>query len=356
MKYLVYPFSNSNYVIKDTLAYYASDIDIIEYVTPKTWIRNISNDTDVTTDFYGKLTSVDSVIFLNSFNNKYMYEDILEKMMHCIECGKDIICCTPIKSSDLKTIEQKTKEKRVAFIYYGIPKMDYFKRRVFQDQDCIVIGIGNMLNGLDDFTIISKLVYRYRVKGYRVTAVSTNSNSGLLGFLPFPIEVLTEDSLPYAEKIKTLNSFFNNIQVLHQPDILIVQLPYGMIKCTDICVEDFGVNAFIVSQSLNIDYFILNTPLEELDTFSFEEMKKAFKYRFGIPLTAIGVENKYINYTDSNEEESIIYEKADEKDVQNYVNFLKSANNEDIYYFNIQSTSEYDMLIEHSINLLSGEE
>ena len=356
MKYLLYPFSNSNYVIKDTLAYYGTDIEIAEYVTPKTWKKSLSNDTDVSTDFYGKLTSVDGVIFLNSSNNKYMYDDILGKLLHCIEFGKNIICCTPIKSSDLNTIEQKSKEKPVSFIYCGMPKMDYFKRRVFQEQDCIVIGIGNMLNGLDDFTIISQLVYRYRAKGYRVTAVSTNSNSGLLGFLPFPLKVLTEDASPYAEKIKTLNSFFNNIQVLHQPDILIVQFPFGTMKCTDVCVEDFGVNAFIVSQSLNIDYFILNTPLEELDTFSFEEMKKTFKYRFGIPLTAIGVEDKYINYTDSNEEESIIYEKANGIDVQNYVEFLRGSNNEDIYYFNIQSSGEYDMLIEHSINMLSSEE
>ena len=128
-----------------------------------------------------------------------------------------------------------------------------------------------------------------------------------------------------------------------------------MLKYSNLCAEDYGVKAFITSQALTIDYFILISPIDDLDNDTYKTMSKTFAYRFGFPIDAVGIVDKIINTSDSNEEEKIVYEKADLQDVNAFVDRLNSSKKHRIQYFNVFDSSAYDTLVGLSIDALSND-
>lgn len=354
MNYLLYPYSDNLSSVVDNISFYSEDINITERVSPIAWKRNIDTKTEVSFDFRGSIEDVDGVIIADTPENKFMYQDLLKKIATSLTSKKHVICCTELQNKDLEELSSVAQSNGVMF-KYTITKMEA-KRDfgVFQRQDCIVVAVGGMLDELDSLATMTNLVYRYRNLGYRVTAVSNNKNTALFDFVPFPSSILNSD-LPHEEIIKELNTFYNELQLLHQPDIIITQIPNGMIKYSNICAENFGVKAYMLSQALSVDYFVLNSPIDDFDDASFDLMSTTFKYRFGFKIDAVGIVNRYINFSDSNEEEKVVYEKAKSSEVKEFVNFLNSTPERKILFFDAQDTSEYEMLVKESIDTLTNE-
>jgi len=188
-----------------------------------------------------------------------------------------------------------------------------------------------------------------------IPGFSNNKNTALFDFVPFPWAILNSD-LPHEEIIKKINAFFNELQFLYQPDIIITEIPNGMIKYSNICVENFGVKAYMLSQALSVDYFILNSPIDDFSDESFKLMSTTFKYRFGFKIDAVGIVNRYINFSDSNEEEKVVYEKAKSSEVNKFVDILNSSPECTILFFDAQDKSAYERVIKDSIDTLANEE
>lgn len=354
INYLIYPYSDNLSSVVDNISFYSDDIKITKRVSPIAWKRNIDTDTEVSFDFKGTVEEVDGVIIADTPENKFMYQDLLKKIALSLAYKKHVICCTELQSKDVEELASDAQSNGVMF-KYAITQMEAKRNYgVFQRQDCIVIAVGGMLNELDSLSVISNLVYRYRKLGYRITAVSDNKNTALFNFVPFPSAILDSD-LPHEEIIKELNTFYNELQLLHQPDIIITQIPNGMIKYSNICVENFGVKAYMLSQALSVDYFILNSPIDDFDDASFKLMSTTFKYRFGFKINAVGIANRYINFSDSNEEEKVVYEKAKSSEIKEFVDFLNSSLEQKILFFDAQDKSVYEMLVKESIDTLTNE-
>lgn len=354
MNYLIYPYSDNLSSVVENISFYSEDINITKCVSPIAWKRNIDANIEVSFNFREAIEGVDGVIIADTPENKFMYQDLLNKLSFSLASKKHVICCTELQNKDVEELASIAQSNSVMF-KYTITQMEA-KRDfgVFQRQDCIVIAIGGMLNELDSLTTMSNLVYRYRELGYRVTAVSDNKNTALFNFVPFPSAILDSD-LPHQEIIKEINTFYNELQLLHQPDIIITQIPNGMIKYSNICVENFGVKAYMLSQALSVDYFILTSPIDDFDDASFNLMSTTFKYRFGFKIDAVGIANRYINFSDSNEEEKVVYEKAKSSEVKEFVSFLNSSPEQKILFFDAQDNSAYEMLVKESIDTLTNE-
>lgn len=88
---------------------------------------------------------------------------------------------------------------------------------------------------------------------------------------------------------------------------------------------------------------------------SFNLMSTTFKYRFGFKIDAVGIANRYINFSDSNEEEKVVYEKAKSSEVKEFVSFLNSSPEQKILFFDAQDNSAYEMLVKESIDTLTNE-
>lgn len=355
MNYLIYPYSDNLSSVVDNISFYSEDINITKRVLPIAWKRNIDANIEVSFDFRETVECVDGVIIADTPENKFMYQDLLKKISLSLTSKKHVICCTELQNKDVEEFVSVAQSNSVMF-KYTITQLEA-KRDfgVFQRQDCIVIAVGGMLNDLDSLCVMSNLVYRYRELGYRVTAISNNKNTALFNFVPFPTSIL-DGNLPHEQIIKELNAFYNNLQFLYQPDIILTEIPNGMIKYSNICAENFGVKAYMLSQAISVDYFILNSPIEDFDFNSYEVMSKTFEYRFGYKIDAVAVINRCTNFSDSNEEEKVVYEKVKSLEVKEYVDFLNSSNNSNILFFDAQNIDEYKILIKKSIDVLSDGE
>ncbi len=354
MNCLIYPYSDELSSIVDNISFYPRNIAITKRVSLLAWKSGIENKEGVSFDFEEALDEVEGVIIADAPESKFMYHDTVKKIRTALSSKKNVICCTDLNDDDITEMNALAKFAGVNFEYI-VSKVDAKSTaRIFQRQDCIVMAVGGILEGLDSVTILTNLVHRYRKMGYRVTAVSDNKNTALLNFVPFPLEILNS-SQAHDEIIKGLNTYYNNLQLQYQPDIIITQIPNGLVKYSNLCVENFGVKAYMLSQALSVDYFILTSPMDSFDDKSFDYMSTTFKYRFGFEIDAVGVVNRYINSGDSRESESIVYNKASLEEADEFVDGLNSYPDNKIMFFNVYDTESYDKLANKSINTLSGQ-
>lgn len=352
MNCLLYPYFKELSAVVDDISHFNDDIIITELVAPIAWKKNIDKHRNVTFDFISALNEVDGVIIADTPNNQFMYNDLIAKMKAAILNRKKIICCTTLQEIDLAMLKNEAKEYDAKF-YYMVPVTNKsYKPCIFCPQDSIIIAIGNMFSELNSIPIMLNLVRRYEKLGYHVTAVSNNMNTTLCDFVQFPTELL-HSTLSHEKIIKQLNSFYNELQLLYQPDIIITQIPYGMMKYSDICTEDFGVKAYMIFQAISVDFFILNSPVDNLNISAFKAMSEVFRYRFGFDIDCVGIVDKCVNSADSDEEEHIIYDDIADIEVDEFVHFLSVKSGKQIYCFNIKDKNSYEHVVNYSIKKLS---
>lgn len=361
MNYLIYPFSASLIPFADCIMEFRTDLKIKKYVCPKSWEFSFreeqiiqDNPIQIETEFSTALDSVDGVILCDCKNLPWLYKDIVKKIKIAVGRGKKVICCTPVKDQDLDSIKKIKEYDESKFLYFAdYPDLKSLEFSRFQTQDCIIVGVGSLLRGVDDSDSFYYMIQKYRELGYTVVGIGTDFHDALIGGYIFPENIF---SSPRSEedKILDLNAYINLIQRETSADVMIVKFPDGMMKYSDELCEGYGIKAFMTSQALSVDYFVLNVPMMEIfDQESFESLNIGFKYRFGFEIDAIGVNGKEIDLSNSLEMDKLCYKNLEWKYVLEYVQI---ANREcsGILFFPTKLQNEYDRIVSDSIEKLSG--
>ena len=351
MNSLLYPYYNELEAFVQTLPFYNRDLQITELVTPYAWKSPVNNIFEASLDFDESLKNVDGVIIADSPRNKFLEKDLIKKISNALQQRKNVFCYTKLQPEDKSAFINMAKENSVSFEYVVSEGKNEAPDRIFELQDCIVIGIAGLLQEIDSFSSLLQLVYRYRQLGYRVTAVSDNPNAALCGFVPFPYSLL-DGNFAFGNAIHHLNSFYNQLQFLYQPDIIITQIPGGLMKYSNNCLEDFGVKAFMLSQAISIDYFILNSPVDYLNAHAFQKMSDVFAHRFNAPINAVGIVNKRVNTAVSKEMSKIQFDTLRTESVEQYVRMLKKEEQSELLFFNTMDSNAFENLVQNSIRKL----
>lgn len=351
---LIYPFSRSDIALAKSIRAYDSELDIKKYVCPATWKASF-DDTDefqVETDFAAALDEVEAVIICDSRNYEWLYTDILAKIKTAVQKGKTVRCCTELKAADLDEIKAMPEYDENRFRYLAdYPDPDYIEYNSLQNQDCVVIGIGKMLRGIDYNSTFYYLINKYRSMGYSVVGVGSDHNCRLLGCSIFPDSIFSFGGKE-EEKVLMINSYINDLQLRASADVLIVQLPDGMMSYSNDLHEGFGIKPFITVQALGVDYFIFNVPVDEFDKDSFMSLSRDFVCRYGFAIDAIGMDNKLVELSDSLELDYIRYRNINPDDVSKAIHMCNEEV-KDIIFFSPQNENEYDRIVSDSIEKLT---
>lgn len=351
MNCLLYPYYHDLSALMQTLPYYNKTIQITKLAAPAAWQYATDAPEDVSYDFDAALKDVEGLVIADTPRNRFMYQDLVKKMQNTLKKHKHVVCATPLQITDQTTLTESAEEHGVRFEYSVFDKKNDARRGIFAPQECVVIGIGGLFKETDSFSSLLYLAHRYRELGYRVTAVSDNANGAMCGFVPFPTKVF-DDIRRADDGIRILNSFFNDLQLLYQPDIILTQIPCGMMKYSDLCPDNFGVEAFMLFQAVDTDYLILNVPANMSRWSFYSQISRDFEHRFGCKINAVGVTDKRIDASQSEVRGTIQYIPVKTDVVANDVQKLKNESKKQLLFFDVYDVDSYDELCSASIQIL----
>ena len=362
MKYAIYPYLDKfallvDYIIKQ------KKYNITTLIKPKVWdaVDPGYDNVLMTSSFNDAVENVDAVIFLDDVH----YSDCIRKIARCIKMKTDVVCCVSVKNDDYSYLTELAKQYGVKITLCDGKDheiINKFAGRIlrYHTQECVVAAVGSIFNGGAgyDSEFVLKLAKSFKSKGYAVTVLGSDRNFDLCGFhpsLPFDFSDLDENPDVFVLK---LNAYYNYIQMIEKPDVIILQLPQeGLAKMFDSLPYGFGIRSFIISQAIDVNYFSLVWGVEKSTDENFRNISVMFEKRFGFKVDSVAISDCYVDYHESLSKGKVICMQVDEDDVKDTLEFIKESDeceNSDILYCRYSDASIGDIISENCIEKLSS--
>ena len=324
MNCLIYPFAASHESLVDSVNKVRRDIHITAKVVPNGIVPLVKDkDIDFVTDYDKALEENQGVIITDCCDRKGMYKEILSRIEQALSLGKTVYNCTELKEADLERLESLPCFDEERFVNYAVyPDKNSLQQDHFVAADCPVVGIGNMLRKLDDSTGLYQLKVNYTEQGFRTAIIGSRFDCCLLGGYIFPVNVYDLNILE-EDKIAIINTYVNDVQLKTGADVIVIEYPDGFMRYSDEMRQGFGVRAYMASQAVKPDYFILNIPFNQVDAQMIGNLKTHFAVKFDIDVDVLAVESKMIEYGDSLESGDVCFEAVPDRFVDEEVNVLR---------------------------------
>ena len=355
LKYLVYPYCESLYpLISNYKAFVDDDIEIQNAVCPVSWSKSIrsffSERINITYEYEDILKKSDGVIILCGSDKSYMKDDIKSKIIVALNESKNVICFMSLSQEEQKMFVKEAFRHNCKFDYRDVVVSNKDHLWSYQSPSAIVVGIGDMLRNMDDLTVLINTAKKFKELGYRVSVITSNRLCSFLNFNILPEELYCK--MPFELSVRQINNFVIKTQLREQPDIILLHFPDAMVRYSNACPENFSIKAFIISQAVSFDYFILNTFVENITANNYEELSNVFKYRFGFDINFCTVDYLQVDSSSSNEKESVCFLDIPAELVREYANSLNLASKR-IKFKVIDDSCTAVHIVEDVISILS---
>ena len=355
MKYGVYPYSDNDFSLVEYLIT-NNKLSISGIVYPKSWKVRTDNLLDINSfnDFDEALQSTDGMVILQ--NNQYKLT--IQRIKKAIKQNKNIICCMQLKESDRLQLESEAAKEGALFNY--IPKENAEIKQIIEErtgyfltQECVVIAIGAISEGISTSELTLNLTRSFTNKGYNVTSIVSDVNLELCGFerlLPYQLKGVENDPNQF---IYDLNVYINYLQMKYQSDIILLQLPQeGMFRVYNNLPFGFGVKPYLVSQAVDVDYSIIVSGVEIYDSEIYKKISECFEYRYGFAIDAVVVSERTIDYSLSLQNSEMTYKAVPDEAVDSCVEELLTGKT-NILYCRKHEKNLGEKIAEHCIDRLS---
>lgn len=312
MKYVLYPYTEElNFYVNNIRKLRAGIESIIVVKLKSVKIETkLEQGIEISENYETALQRADGVLLLEG----NVYRDMLSKIMCAIGRVKKIVCCHTLLEHDLQKIIFMCNRSNTEFEYLGRKDSPYellTKRRdpyvVLGD---VMIGISSLTKGIVTDDALIGLSICLSNMGYKVLSLVTSRNLCGCGFQYFPYWELCEDAVDYDDLVLQLNRYVNWVQMKERADIILVQFPdEGIMQWSAKLAYSFGVNAFILSQAIPIDYNVLFAPIGILDVEEYRNLAESIHKRLGFGIDAVCVEPKVMDQSESKILSKMVYKK-----------------------------------------------
>ena len=204
-------------------------------------------------------------------------------------------------------------------------RIEEFGLAYYKSQKPIIL-VGGILESIDDFSISLGLKLEFEKQGYKTQLITDEKDAIFFNCIKYPASFMS-NKVSAEIQIWTLNRFIQAIETLKNPDIIIVHIPEGMIHYNNYFDNAFGSYAFIIGQSLQADYFILNLVNSIVDDRYLKQLDEYFKVILGKEIDLFNLTNSYYEEPIDRVEKLDHPLYLDETEINQIVNFYKGKYN-----------------------------
>jgi|GEM_PF-4185167 len=358
---VVYPYAPENEALVRKLVELDEGVGNYIIVSPKTW--NVVADMEpamLTNDYNDAITKANELIIVESPKALYLYKDIVKKISQAMDNGIKVYCGVRLNEADLQMLGGRSSEEG-RFIYFPEMHKKYDlspdEYGLLSRQDCIIVSVAGMLRGMELSTACIRLAEEYEERGYKVAIVSGYANCELLPNHYFIPECIFHDGQAECDKVLMFNKFIAHVEEESKAEILIVCFIDGIMSYSDVHYGDFGLAAIEQAAALNTDYFVLSV-IPELLTYDTKtallELKMLCKYRLGMELNSVLVENCEVDEYELDTKRHYAFVRTGTEAVESLLTEIQSRKDNTKYY-NGADLTVYGNIVDDSIEALSEE-
>lgn len=300
-KYLLYPYSHETYGLVKGFLLNNEAMDVIAPIGAGLINKDISYAVNRTStgiivkDFREiDFKDYDTVIISSHMKDK-LYEDEMLEILDCIKktnteviyLGKDEEIDIRLKSCNRIVLDetQKINDKIETMIRrYNELDMPLYKPKV------PIVYIGGILETIDSFDIGLQIKVTMERAGYKVSLISKEMDGKIFGTMDYPMDFMAKNISP-ENQIISVNRYIQAIDYVEKPDIILMDIPKGMMQYSNSFHNSFGIYAYMIAQTIKPDYFILTVPQAVLDGEYIEEINQYFKSTIKKEIDILNVSN-----------------------------------------------------------------
>lgn len=129
---------------------------------------------------------------------------------------------------------------------------------------------------------------------YKVSVIGSKPYSSLFGFHSFPF--FMNENMDNTQKIILFRKYVKYVEMIEQPDLIIIGIPGAIMAINKKHHFDFGVTAYMVSQAVTGDYVIMNMLYgKKYTTEQLEELSRVCKYRLNFEIDSFHLSNAWLD-------------------------------------------------------------
>ncbi|WP_251860977.1 TIGR04066 family peptide maturation system protein [Clostridium sp. Marseille-Q2269] len=326
-------------------------LNIVSLVSPRGWGltgREINNDNKslrISDNFSEKLAECETVWFVDSKNDIDFNKFILPKIEEVNNLRKNIIYTR-------KFINKEEDVIKVNVPNYSLFKDNYYDcsyvmSQQLYDIDVPIIFVSGITEYTDKFDIQLAVGREFTERGYRVSNITSRKIGNLFRMYSIP-DFMFDKTFTETEKILKFNYFVKEIEMLENPDLIILGIPQNILPLSRIFTGDMGVLGFEISQAVLPDCVILSVMYGEYDYETLLRIGKEASVRLGKDIDYYNICNRMIEVEDTEIKRKIQFLTLSNQLVFEKVDYLK---NDNIYALN--ENKEISRLVDNIIKKLS---
>lgn len=297
-KYLFYPYQEKSYGFIKGLLYNDNLVDVI---SPE-GSGLVGNDMAYATN-RGSLDlmvkSINEIDFTDYeqviLSSHTSFHDEVKNLIHCsIKADVPIIYLG--EEQNILDILNSYDKSNATYLSEHMQKIKTLVRRFNEVQlelyspNIPVVYIGGIIETIDSFDIGLQIKLRMEKMGYKVSLISNNPDGGIFSVIKFPEDMMGMQS-SFEDTIISLNRWVQAVNYLEKPDIILMDIPKGMMQYSDSFHNSFGIYSLLLAQTLPPDYLVLTIPPSFLAKEYIAEIDKYFENKLGRNIDALNVTN-----------------------------------------------------------------
>ncbi|BDB02995.1 hypothetical protein CBOS2020_30690 [Clostridium botulinum] len=349
-KVMLYPYDMESYpIVKYQELIHG--LDIFSLVSPKGWgltgreVNTHNKCLRISDNFSEKLAECGTVWFVDSKNDIDFNKYILPKIKEADKLGKNIVYTRKFINDEEDLI--RTNASNYSLVQDNYYDCGYVVSPQLYDIDVPVVFVAGVTEYTDKFEIQLAMRQEFMKRGYRVSQLTSRKIGHLFGMHSIP-SFMFDKKFTETEKILKFNYFVKEIEMIENPELIIIGIPHNLLQVSQMFVGDMGVLGFEISQAVLPDCIVLSTMYGEYNYEKLLEIGKEASTRLGKSIDYYNISNRMIEVEDTEIKRKIQFLPLSDQLVCEKVTSLEGDN---VYALN--NNEEISKLVNNIIEKLS---
>lgn len=259
---VIYPYDET---IKNTLSHINDDIfKIVGIVSPKGWgyygrLLEIREEKIIVKANFSEIgEEFDGICFANSRFQLNFENYFLPILMECRKRNKEVFWCREYDEKELNIVKSYISDEKLHSIISDKPMLD--AGQMVYDIGTPVVFIVDIFAGLNVYDFQFYIYEELKKRGYATKLISSRKEMGLVESIDTIPEFLFSNYCSIKEKIIKINQYIKMLEVIENPDLIVMGIPGNLFEVSKKLMGDFGSSAYLITRSICPDYVICNIP------------------------------------------------------------------------------------------------
>lgn len=285
-----------------------------------------------------KIIENSDVIIFNEARKTYEHEKIILDNLDLLSMKDKVISFRKIQNENIK---QRLSHNLIHYDSIDVSMINS-EDTTLSKIDVPVVFVSGICEQLNKLETALKLSEFFQRKSYKPLLITSKSYSNFFG--GFSIPKFMTDTLLEKDKIIYFNKYIKSLVKEHKPDLIIIEIPGGIVKLNETIDNFFGTLHYEISESVEPDLTVLDIPFDYFHEEYFSYIDNLLTYRFNSEVNLFFINATMLDFVNKDIQRNISLVDVSLNTITKYIEKMKF--NEKVCHM------DYEFLSDKILNIL----